>query len=102
MITYNSFIDAIEKCNQGELKFNRGTVLSFLYNKKWYPVHTIVNEADPNDSNTYRSIEKISGLGVIIVLEEVVYKNHLPVDLTNDEIKTHVSSIVGLLNQLVN
>ncbi len=89
-MTIENLNSAIQNCNDGLLEFNNGTLRSFLYGKKWYPLRATVNrakfEAGEEEVTTDRSLVELVYLLPYVKVEDKEFNNNFPIEI-NDEDK---------------
>ncbi len=79
------FFNTINRFDNGMINFNLGVKWSFLFNRKWYPVHAFMAEyrilaGIPGEMNLHSSVNELSKL-FPITTAEIQFATNLPVSI---------------------
>ncbi|XVJ65895.1 MAG: hypothetical protein HEQ40_06950 [Lacibacter sp.] len=99
--------NAIAACDAGLIIIQNRTIRAFLYNKKWYPVRSVVNYAQTLAGATSNLTTEEAQTELLLCLNYVNVKNirflgGVPVKLVPAEISNNITILQGMINDLQN
>jgi hypothetical protein len=107
-VEQQNIIQAINDCRAGNMDFNNGENLyCFLYEKTWFPLRAIVNQASQlaNENIVYTkndALVKMHELFDYVKVKQVNVQNDILVNLTTEEKFEEIEKLSKMIHKLTN